>query len=147
MLGVAAVPVPMSAVLTTRVAVGVPDAPRVATMMTLSPTAKLPEVSAAFFVPNWVPLVTSTVTVWPLRVRMVQLSPLIDWMVARKAIRPAAFARPAAGAGVAVFMGSGAATELDDISDAVTAVPTPHAVSPETSTTAITPAVTPVAIG
>jgi hypothetical protein len=143
---------PAMGLVTTRVAVGVPSVPFIATMMTLSPTAKLPDVSADFFVPNWVALVTLTVTVWPLRVRMVQLSLFMDWIVARKASRlpaaaPRAAAPPAAGAGVAVLVGIDIADEFDDVSDAVTAAPTPQAVRPDTRTTAMTPAATPVAKG
>ncbi len=159
MLGVAvgAGAVPDALLVATRVATGVPSELFVATTITLSPTAKLADVSADSFVPNRVVLVIFTVTVRPSRVRMVQLSPLIDWMVARKATRvPAAIAPadvppdadpPAAGAGVAVLVGIAIAAEFDDVSDAVTAVPTPHAVSPDTSTTAMMPAATPVARG
>jgi hypothetical protein len=82
-----AVPAPRSDALTTRVAVGVGPEPLEATTITLSPTAKLLADSGDFFVPNFVALVTSTVTVLPLRVRMVQVPASIDWIVARNAIR------------------------------------------------------------
>jgi hypothetical protein len=114
-------------------------------MMTLSPTAKLAEVSTDFFVPKRVVLVMSTVTVLPLRVRIVHVLPSIDWMVARNASRfpPAGLL----GEGVAVAVGAAIGAEFDDVSEAVTAELTPQAVSPEARMTATSPAVTPDAIG
>jgi hypothetical protein len=153
-------PVPRSAALTTRAAVAVPDValapdPGVATITTLSPTAKLLALSDIFLVPNCVEPSIVIVTVWPFLVRMVQLVPSIAWMVARNASRP--FARPPAAcpvAGPVVGTGVGVAVaapidipEVDDVSDAVTAAPTPQAVIPATRMTATTPAAIPDATG